>query len=72
MGGNRELIRLFPTIQMPIVHAQHRLASLQQIRLADYRRIAAAVLAGEPDEAEATAVAHVRNVRQAILAELSA
>ncbi|MBP0620562.1 GntR family transcriptional regulator [Cupriavidus consociatus] len=72
MGGNRELNRLFPTIQMPIVHAQHRLASLQQMRLADYRRIATAVLAGEPDEAEATGVAHVRNVRQAILAELSA
>lgn len=69
MGGNRELRRLFPTIHMPIVHAQHRLASLQQMRLADYRRIATAVLAGEPDAAEAAGAAHVQNVRNAILAE---
>lgn len=68
MGGNRELRRLFPTIHMPVVHAQHRLASLQQMRLADYRRIAAAVLAGDPDEAEAAGAAHVQNVRAAILA----
>lgn len=69
MGGNRELRRLFPTIHMPIVHAQHRLASLQQMRLADYRRIATAVLAGSPDEAEAAGVAHVQNVRAAILSD---
>lgn len=68
MGANRELRRLFPTIQMPIVHAQHRLASLQQMRLADYRRIATAVLAGNPDQAEAAGEAHVQNVRRAILA----
>lgn len=69
MGGNRELRRLFPTIHMPIVHAQHRLASLQQMRLADYRRIATAVLSGDADEAEAAGAAHVRNVRAAILAQ---
>lgn len=72
MGGNRELRRLFPTIHMPIVHAQHRLTSLQQMRLADYRRIANAVLAGEPNEAEAAGAAHVQNVRAAILAGRSA
>lgn len=68
MGGNQELKRLFPTIQMPIVHAQHRLASLQQMRFADYRRIATAVLTGDPDRAEAAGMAHVQNVRQAIAA----
>lgn len=67
MGDNRELRRLFPTIHMPIVHAQHRLASLRQMRLDDYRRIATAVLAGEPDAAEAAGAAHVQNVRGAIL-----
>ncbi|ODV43966.1 GntR family transcriptional regulator [Cupriavidus sp. UYMMa02A] len=67
MGDNRELRRLFPSIHMPIVHAQHRLASLRQIRLDDYRRIAAAVLAGEPETAEAAGTAHVQNVRRAIL-----
>ncbi|AQV94075.1 GntR family transcriptional regulator [Cupriavidus necator] len=67
MGANRELRRLFPAIQMPIVYAQHRLASLRQMRLADYRRIATAVLTGDPEQAEAAGMAHVRNVRQAIL-----
>ena len=41
---------------------------LQKLRLADYRRIARAVLGGDPDAAEAAGVAHVRNVREAILA----
>ncbi len=68
MGNNRELRRLFPTIHMPIVHAQHRLASLQQMRLADYRRIATAVIAADPDAAEAAGSLHVQNVRAAILA----
>lgn len=68
MGGNRELRRLFPTIHMPIVHAQHRLASLPQMRLADYRRIASAVLGGDADQAEAAGAAHVQNVRAGILA----
>ncbi|WER50233.1 GntR family transcriptional regulator [Cupriavidus sp. WKF15] len=67
MGDNRELRRLFPTIHMPIVHAQHRLASLPRMRLDDYRRIATAVLAGDPDAAEAAGAAHVQNVRSAIL-----
>lgn len=68
MGNNRELRRLFPTIHMPIVHAQHPLAALQQMRLADYRRIASAVLAGDPDAADAAGSVHVQNVRAAILA----
>lgn len=67
MGDNRELRRLFPTIHMPIVHAQHRLASLPRMRLDDYRRIATAVLSGDPDAAEAAGAAHVQNVRGAIL-----
>ncbi|WP_029049886.1 GntR family transcriptional regulator [Cupriavidus sp. amp6] len=67
MGDNRELRRLFPTIHMPIVHAQHRLASLRKMRLDDYRHIATAVLAGDPETAEAAGVAHVQNVRHAIL-----
>ncbi len=67
MGGNRELQRLFPTIQMPIVHAQHRLPSLQKIRLRDYTKIAAAVSAGQQDEAEAAGSEHVQHVRQEIL-----
>ena len=67
MGGNRELKRLFPSIQMPIVYAQHRLPTLQKIRLGDYRKIATAVRAGREDEAEAAGAAHVQHVRQEII-----
>lgn len=66
LSRNRELKRLFPTIHMPIVYAQHRLPSLQQIRLRDYKRIASAVLAGKEDEAEALAREHVQTVRACI------
>jgi len=66
LARNRELRRLFPTIHMPIVYAQHRIPSLQQIRLRDYKRIATAVLAGKADEAEALGRAHVQAVRKCI------
>lgn len=66
LGGNRELRRLFPTIQMPIVYAQYRLPSLQQLRVRDYSRIAAAVLVNDVDKAEALGREHVQKVRAAI------
>lgn len=66
LARNRELRRLFPTIHMPIVYAQHRIPSLQQIRLRDYKRIAAAVLAGKADEAEVLGREHVQAVRKCI------
>ncbi|MEF7616718.1 GntR family transcriptional regulator [Aquincola sp. MAHUQ-54] len=67
LSGNRELRRLFPAIQMPIVHAQHRLASLQKLRLDDYRRIGKAVLGGQEAAADEAGMAHVQHVRQEIL-----
>jgi len=67
MGGNRELKRLFPAIQMPIVHAQYPLPMLQKLRLNDYGLIAAAVKAGDEAAADDAGAAHVRNVREAIL-----
>lgn len=66
MGDSRELRRLFPSIHMPIVYAQHRLPTLQKLRLVDYRRIAGAVLAGDADAADREGALHVRNVRDAI------
>lgn len=66
MGGNRELKRLFPTMLMPVVHAQHRLPGLRRMRLVDYQRIAQAVLSGDPDQAEIAASTHVHNVRTTI------
>ena len=69
MGGNRELKRLFPTIHMPIVYAQHRLPALQKLRLRDYGKIATAVRTGNEDDAEAAGSAHVQHVRQEIVSQ---
>jgi DNA-binding FadR family transcriptional regulator len=44
---------------------------MQGIRLADYQAIARAIMAGDPDAAEAAASAHVDHVR-AIITELAA
>lgn len=71
-AGSRELRRLFPSIQMPIVYAQHRLPGLQKLRLADYHTIAQAVIAGDAAGADAAGMAHVRNVRHAIAPSSSA
>jgi len=67
LAGNRELRRLVPVIQMPIVHAQNPLPQLQALRLHDYRAIARAVLKGDEDAADLAAMAHVANVRSAIV-----
>ena len=66
-SGSRELRRLFPSIHMPIVYAQHRLASLHKLRVRDYPVIGKAVIAGDPEAADAAAMEHVRNVRGEIL-----
>lgn len=71
MSGSRELQRLFPAIQMPIVLAQFRIPALQKIRVKDYRAIAAAVLAGNAGEADAAGMAHVRHVRDEIVRALN-
>jgi DNA-binding GntR family transcriptional regulator len=66
-SGSRELRRLFPSIHMPIVHAQYPVASLQKLRLRDYAAIGKAVLGGREDAADAAGSAHVRRVREEIL-----
>ena len=67
IGGSGELRRLFPSIHMPVVYAQHRLTALQKLRLRDYREIGDAVLAADEVAADAAGMAHVRNVREEIL-----
>lgn len=66
IAANRELKRLFPAIQMHVVHACFRLPGLRDLRLADYRRIGAAVLANDAEAAREAGMAHVRRVRAAI------
>lgn len=70
-SGSRELQRLFPTIQMPIVYAQHRPTSLQQVRMVDYQSMCKAVLRGDAQAADQAGMAHVQHVREAIVQQLS-
>jgi DNA-binding GntR family transcriptional regulator len=70
-SGSRELRRLFPSIHMPIVYAQHRLASLHKLRVRDYPVIGKAVMAGDAEAAEDAAMGHVRKVRGEILRAVS-
>lgn len=70
IGGNRELIRVFPSIGIHIIHARYQIAELQRLRAADYREIEQAVMGGDATHAEAVGRAHVANVRNAII-ELS-
>lgn len=65
-SGSRELQRLFPTIQMPIVYAQHRPTTLQKVRMNDYQSMCAAVLRSDADAADQAGMKHVQNVREAI------
>lgn len=67
LSANRELRRLVPVIQMPIVHAQNPLPGLRRMRVDDYKAVARAVLAGDEDAADLAAMAHVDRVREAIL-----
>lgn len=62
IGGNRELMRLFPAIGMHIIYAQYQSPALRGIRLADYRAMIAAVEAGDPKAAERAAQDHVAHV----------
>jgi DNA-binding GntR family transcriptional regulator len=66
IGANQELNRLFPTIQMNIVHAQFHPPGLHAMRLKDYARIGRAVLSGNCAAAEVAGAEHVQHVRHAI------
>ena len=70
-SGSRELKRLFLSIQMPIVYAQHRPSTLQKVRMRDYQAMCDAVLRGDAQAADEAGMAHVQNVRSAIIHRLS-
>lgn len=63
IGANAELVRLFPSVSMHIVHAQFRLARLREVRVADYLAICEAVLAGDAAAAGRAAERHVDRIR---------
>lgn len=64
IGGNREVERLLPSIQVHLVRAQLRLPPEQ--RFADYRAIAEAVLAGDAPAAEEAARGHIRRTAETL------
>ena len=68
-SGNHELKRVFLSIQMPIVYAQYRPATLQNMRMRDYQLMCEAILRGEAAAADQAGIAHVQNVRDAIIRE---
>lgn len=63
-GGNAELARLLPGVQVHLLRTQLRQPRARQF--ADYREMAAAVLAGDPAAAEAAGRAHIRRVGEGI------
>lgn len=69
-SGSHELRRLFSSIQMPIIYAQHRPAALQRMRMRDYQAICEAVLRGDAGAADQAGMRHVQNVRAAIVQQL--
>lgn len=71
LAANRELRRLFPSIHMPVVYAQHPIAALQKLRLRDYEAIGQAVAQRREDLADARGMEHVRNVRREIQRQLA-
>jgi DNA-binding GntR family transcriptional regulator len=70
IAGNRELRRLFLMIHVEIIHAQYQSPRLRDIRLADYRVICAAVIAGDVKAAAAAGARHVRHVAELVRSSL--
>lgn len=65
IGGNTELERLLPKIQVHLIRVQVRLP--QSRRFSDYRQIAKAILSGAPPKAETAARAHIRRTGQELM-----
>jgi DNA-binding GntR family transcriptional regulator len=69
-SGNHELQRVSPTVQLHVLRAQYHLSSAYRRLHGDLTAIGKAVLAGDAEEAEDQARAHVRRVREALQREL--
>ena len=67
IGANRELERLFGTLQMQILYAQYQSPQLYDVRYNDYLALAAAVMSKDAKAAEKVAYRHVKRVRELIL-----
>lgn len=71
LAGNAELRRRMPAVQVHLIRVQFRtnMGHADATRHADYRAIAAAVIARDPDAAEAAARRHFDNVVAALSAD---
>lgn len=60
-GGNRELGRVFPLVQLRMMRLQVTDSAVEATRFDDYRRIGQAILDGDDDAAEAATRRHLRS-----------
>jgi len=72
IADNRELLRIFPAIGTHIINAKYQSRGLQTIRMRDYQKLAAAIIAGNAKRAGTIARRHNEQMRVAMreLAEL--
>lgn len=70
IGGNKELGRLLPGMQVHLLRVQFRsfLTMQDEMRSNDYQRMSDAILEGKGPLAEREARRHIRNVRSSIAA----
>jgi DNA-binding FadR family transcriptional regulator len=70
IGGNKELGRLLPGMQAPLLRVQFRsfLTMQDEMRSNDYQRMSDAILKGKGFLAEREARRHIRNVRSSTVA----
>lgn len=68
VGGNRELARVLPGMHVHLVRVQVRrfVDDPAGERFSDYRKLGAAILAGDPRRAELAARRHVRHLADAL------
>ena len=64
IGGNKELERMLPSFQVHLIRPLLKLP--RRARFADYRVMAAAIFAGDVQQAEAVARRHIRRTAEAL------
>lgn len=62
-GGSQALRRVLPSVQVHVLRAQFGFSTMQDEVFEEFRAIADAVLAGDPERAEALGREHVRRIR---------
>ena len=62
-GDNQALRRVLPSVQVHVLRAQFGFSTMQDEVFEEFRAIADAVLAGDPERAEALGREHVRRIR---------